>query len=234
MTATVVIITKNQRAYLERSLPAIAAQAGVPGGVEIVVVDNDSTDGARAVVRDRGARLVEYGPGPFNYARAYNAGAAVGIGEYLVRLSGDAVPIGTDWLSRLLAPLQSNPTVAVTWGAQQLPEGLRNPFEHLCQRLYGYNKTDAPPRHVTHTRNVLGGNMATRRDLWSRCPFPELPQAEDYAYFHAMIGRGFAGTFVPGAVVLHGHEESLGCAARRSVVQSVWQVAVRLGKTSQK
>jgi glycosyltransferase involved in cell wall biosynthesis len=54
VTATVVIITKNQRPYLERSLPVIAAQTGVPGRVETVVVDDGSTDGARDVIRHTG------------------------------------------------------------------------------------------------------------------------------------------------------------------------------------
>ncbi|MBC8138390.1 MAG: glycosyltransferase [Fibrella sp.] len=229
MTATVVILTKNQRPYLERSLPAIAAQTGVPGGVEVVVVDGGSTDGAQEVARHYGVHLLDNGSQRFNYARAYNAGAGIGTGRCLVRLSGDAIPIHTDWLARLLAPLEADSTVGVTWGTQRLPPGLRNPIEHLCQRLYGYDKTDAPPRRVTRTRTVLGCNMATRRDLWRQDPFPELLQAEDYAYFHRMIRRGFAGMFVPGAVVLHGHEEPFLRAVHRSFQQSALQVAIRLG-----
>lgn len=229
MTATVVIITKNQRPYLERSLPAIAAQTGVPGSVEVVVVDDSSTDGTRDLVRRYGAHYVGYSSEPFNYARAYNVGIAVGIGRYIVRLSGDAIPIRTDWLARLLAPIESDPSVGLVWGAQQLPVGLRNPIEHLCQRLYGYDKTDASPRRVTRTCNVLGCNMASRRDLWAQNPFPELPQAEDYAYFHRLIKRGFAGTFVPDAVVLHGHDEPFARALRRSIQQSAMQLAILLG-----
>lgn len=229
MIATVVIITKNQRPYLERSLPAIAAQKGVPGRVEVIVVDSGSTDGAQDVVRHYGAHVLAKNAAPFNYARAYNAGATVGTGRYIVRLSGDAIPIHTDWLAQLLAPMESDSTVGVTWGTQQLPPGLKNPMEHLCQHLYGYDKTEASPRRRDRTCTVLGCNMATRRDLWAQNPFPEIPQAEDYAYFHRLIQCGFVGTFVPGATVLHGHEESLPRAMYRSFQQSALQVAIRLG-----
>ncbi len=71
--------------------------------------------------------------------------------------------------------------------------------------------------------------MATRRELWAQTPFPELPQAEDYAYFHDMVQRDYAGVFVPGAVVLHGHEEPFLRATYRSLQQSVLQGLILAG-----
>src|SRR3712207_2042463 len=105
MRASVVIITKNQRAFLQRSLPVIAAQRGFEeGGLEVIVVDSGSTDGAQEVVRASvgPVRLVEIPPRTFTYARAHNAGAAQAQGDLLVRLSGDAIPADACWLSRLL------------------------------------------------------------------------------------------------------------------------------------
>lgn len=229
MTVSVIVVAKNQRAFLERSLPVIAAQTGVSGGVETLVVDNDSTDDTPSIVHEHGAQIVPYRPARFNYAEAFNTGAAKAQGRFLVRLSGDAVPLGTDWLRRLIEPMVSDEAVAVTWGSQQLPHGVQNPVEHLCQWLYGYNKPEALPVRVRKTRTVLGCNMATRRNLWAQSPFPAIPQAEDYAFFHAAIRRGFVGTFVPGSVVLHGHEESLLNAVKRSVNQSLLQGMILTG-----
>lgn len=228
MTATIVIITKNQRTYLERSLPQILAQRGV-SLLETVVVDSGSTDGTVGIVREHGAKLIQIAPETFGYARAYNAGTIQGSGEYIVRLSGDAVPIGTDWLAKLLEPMQKDATVGATWGTQQLPPGLQNPVEHWCQQLYGYDaRPDAKPVRVTRLRTVLGCNMATRRALWNSFPFPEIAQAEDYAYFGNLLRSGFAGAFVPGATVLHGHEEQVAKAVVRSLKQSFWQGIIRL------
>ncbi|MBC8142778.1 MAG: glycosyltransferase [Armatimonadetes bacterium] len=228
VTVTVVVITKNQRTYLERSLPALAAQRGV-SRFETVVVDSGSTDGALDVVREHGAKLVQIAPEAFGYARAYNLGAAHGTGKYIVRLSGDAIPIGTDWLMGLLVPMETDESIGATWGAQTLPPGLRNPVEHFCQKLYGYDAgKNAKPVRITRLCTVLGCNMATRRDLWERFPFPDIAQVEDYAFYGKLLQDGFAGTFVPGARVLHGHEESLSKALSRSLKQSFWQVIIRI------
>lgn len=231
MRASVVIITKNQRAFLERSLPMIAAQRGIEaGGLEVIVVDSGSTDGAQDVVRAHGdlAGLVEIPPHTFSYARAHNAGAARARGEILVRLSGDAIPAGECWLSRLMGPF-SDPTVAATWGGQILPPHVRSPLERLAQRLL-YDHPDAR-RTRRHTRDttVLGCNMAVRRSLWREHPYDErLPQAEDYAWMHHWYRRGQAGVFVPDAPVLHGHDEPLWRSIRRACAQTALQGLIRL------
>jgi glycosyltransferase involved in cell wall biosynthesis len=133
MWASVVVITKDQRAFLERSLPILAAQ-NVPsgGGFEVIVVDSGSADGAQNVVRAYAplARLVEIAPASFGYARAHNVGASRARGEFLARLSGDAVPVGPNWLRELVAPFD-NPAVAATWGRQALPPTVKNPWSAL-------------------------------------------------------------------------------------------------------
>lgn len=227
MRASVVIITKNQRAFLCRSLPRLAAQHGFEntGGPEVVVVDSGSTDGTRELVRDwPGARLVEIER--FSYARAHNAGARRARGEFLVRLSGDAIPADDCWLSRLLEPFCDR-TVAATWGSQILPPHVGNPLEHLAQRLL-YENARRPRRHIRDT-TVLGCNMAVRRALWQEHPYDErLPQAEDYAWTHHWYRQGWAGVFVPDAPVLHGHDESLIRSVRRACAQTALQGLIRL------
>lgn len=229
MRASVVIITKDQRAFLRRSLPMIAAQRGFENeaGPEVIVVDSGSTDGAREMVRDWGrARLVEIAPSAFSYARAHNAGAARACGEFLVRLSGDAVPATEGWLLHLLEPF-SDPSVAATWGSQILPPNVRNPLERLAQRLL-YDNARRPRRHVRDT-TVLGCNMAVRRSLWEEHPYDErLPQAEDYAWTHHWHRRGWVSVFVPDAPVLHGHDEPLARSLHRACAQVALQILIRL------
>lgn len=231
MRASVVIITKNQRGFLQRSLPVIAAQRGVgAGGLEVIVVDSGSTDGAQDVVRGWSdlAQLVEIPPRTFTYARAHNAGAARAQGEILVRLSGDAIPASERWLSRLLDPF-ADASVAATWGSQILPPHVRNPLERWAQRLLFDNPNARRARRHTRDTTVLGCNMAVRRALWQTHPFDErLPQVEDYAWTHHWYRRGWAAVFVPDAPVLHGHDEPLGRSLRRAVTQTTLQGLVRL------
>ena len=229
--ASVVIITKNQRAYLEKSLPVLLAQTSGP--IEIIVVDSGSTDGAQVLVRQTpGARLVEIPGGTFNYARAHNAGAAAASGKFLVRLSGDAIPIGEAWLDALLAPF-ADPGVAVTWGRQVFPPNTRNLLEAAYERVTRPNRPDAAPIYHRRLTTPLGCNMATRRRLWAAHPYEEtLPQAEDYAFFQTCLRRKEGvGVYVASAPVLHGHNESVFRALRRSLAQSVLQAAIRARKT---
>ena len=231
MWASVVIITKNQRAFLERSLPVLAAQ-NVPGdddAFEVIVVDSGSTDGAQAVVRSHAprARLIEIAPESFGYARAHNVGAGRARGTFLVRLSGDAVPDGPNWLSRLLAPFDA-PAVAATWGRQALPADVKNPLEHLAQRLF-YDAR-RPARTYRRPTLVFGSCMAVRAALWKAHSYDErIPQAEDYAWLAYWQRRGYVGAYVPEAVVVHGHDEPLVRALRRAFAQSALQALIRAG-----
>jgi len=85
---SVVIPAYNEADYLGPTLTAAkAAAACYRGPVEIIVVDNNSTDGTGEIARAVGATVVFE---PKNQiARARNAGAAVASGDYLVFLDAD-------------------------------------------------------------------------------------------------------------------------------------------------
>lgn len=85
---SIVIPAYNEADYLELTLASAQAAAAVYGGpVEIIVVDNNSTDNTGDIARTLGATVVFE---PKNQiARARNAGAAVASGDYLVFLDAD-------------------------------------------------------------------------------------------------------------------------------------------------
>lgn len=195
------------------------------------MVDSGSTDGTRELIRDSGVTLIDLAAERFNYARAYNRGAAAATSPFLVRLSGDALPGTQDWLRALLAPLQADPTVAAAWGRQEIPAHVRNPVERWAETSLRPAAWQSPRRYQ-RVVTVLGSGMALRRDLWAASPFDErLPQAEDYAWVHHWLRRGYAGVYVPNAVIVHGHDEPLGRAVKRSLAQSALQGMVLAGVT---
>jgi rhamnosyltransferase len=232
MRVSVVIITKDQRSFLEQSLPRIAAQEKLVYRPEIIVVDSGSTDGARAFAERQGARLVCLEPGEFGFAHAHNQGADLATGEVIVRLSGDSMPASTDWLYRLIQPFCEE-RVAFTWGSQILPpEGHYSFWERSVQRLLYREPLQEGNRRVTgRATTVLGGNMAVRQTLWKQHPYDErLPQAEDYAWAHHWLrGGDWEGVYVPQAPIFHGHEEPFFQGMRRSLVQSTLQGLILTG-----
>ena len=98
---SVLIPTKDAPRILDRCLESISAKTSYPQ-LEILVIDNDSTDPeARRVMREYGVRVVPF-PGKFNFSRANNAAARQARGDYLVFLNNDTEIVTSDWLEHLL------------------------------------------------------------------------------------------------------------------------------------
>ena len=94
MRLSVVIATKDRAALLERALDSLEAQRDAPA-FEVIVADNGSSDGTRALVEARRAAgrmplAYVWVPEP-NRGAARNAGVAVARGAILVFVDDDVV-----------------------------------------------------------------------------------------------------------------------------------------------
>ncbi|GIG67339.1 glycosyltransferase [Phytomonospora endophytica] len=93
---SVIIPAYNEADYLPRYLPTVLAalsawQDATGKHGEVIVVDNDSTDGTAAVAEQFGARVVH--EPTRNIGRVRNTGAGAAFGEYLFFVDADvAVP----------------------------------------------------------------------------------------------------------------------------------------------
>jgi GT2 family glycosyltransferase len=102
---TVVVVTWNALPWVERCLESVA-------GRDVIVVDNGSTDGTVAFVRDRypGVRVIEQenrGMGGGN-----NSGMRAATGRYFFLLNSDAWVVG-EGLDNLVAFADAHPDAAV-------------------------------------------------------------------------------------------------------------------------
>jgi len=104
MRFSVIIPAHNEEALLPRGLHAVsAAAARVAGGVEIVVVDNRSTDATASIAEAAGATVVK--SDARNIAAVRNCGAATATGDVIVTIDADSVmaPSALADIDRLLA-----------------------------------------------------------------------------------------------------------------------------------
>ncbi|MGQ0741114.1 MAG: glycosyltransferase family 2 protein [Alphaproteobacteria bacterium] len=102
---SVIIPVRNHARPLKRLLDNLARQK-IPAGwtVEVIAVDNGSTDNTAEIIRASGvryARCSELGPGP-----ARNRGVELARGKLLYFIDADACPVNDDHYVRILASTQ--------------------------------------------------------------------------------------------------------------------------------
>jgi glycosyltransferase involved in cell wall biosynthesis len=96
---SIVIRAYNEAGPLRRLLEWTRRQE-FEGAVEVIVVDNGSTDGTAAVAREFGARVVTLPQGEFSYPKSLNLGVEAARAPVVVCLVAHAYPDTTDWLAR--------------------------------------------------------------------------------------------------------------------------------------
>jgi cellulose synthase/poly-beta-1,6-N-acetylglucosamine synthase-like glycosyltransferase len=101
-----VIPVHNGEPWLDRVLNAVDA-AAFTGPVEVIVVDDGSTDGSRVILEQRArsgrVRVID-GPGR-GAAAAMNAGIRAAVYPFIAQIDQDVV-IGPHWLDELMAALE--------------------------------------------------------------------------------------------------------------------------------
>lgn len=166
---SVVVPVHDVEPYLTECLKSLAAQT--LEDIEVIIVDDGSTDGGRRVAEDFAARdgrfvLVSQrnlGPGP-----ARNVGVGRARGTYLAFADGDDV-VPPDAYERLVGTLAETGSDLATGAVRRLVDGgleestlhekvFRRP--HLCTHI-----TDRPV--LVRDRTVW--NKVYRRDFWERC-----------------------------------------------------------------
>lgn len=108
---SIVITAHNEAAHIGATVAAAAAQAGVPGGFEIVLVDDRSTDGTAEAARAAGGDLLRLYPGAPDPAsplttrqQALDLAFRKARGQVILTLDADSA-MAPDWAARMAAPM---------------------------------------------------------------------------------------------------------------------------------
>jgi len=209
-TVSIIIPARNAGGAIGGIVRACLAQRQPGVELEVIVVDDASTDDTAAEARAAGARtLIAPAAGGGNPAAARNLGARAAQGEILVFLDADCEPVD-GWLRSLLAAHDRGEVIV--GGALDLPSGL--PFSARCDYFCGWY-------HV-HSRRPAGyvvshppANISVRRDLFLSTQgfeerYPIAFAHEELRWQAELVRRGMRIYFEPSAVVLHRNRAGLG------------------------
>ncbi|HKI00691.1 MAG TPA: glycosyltransferase [Thermoanaerobaculia bacterium] len=213
---SVVIPARNEAGGIGRTLDAVFAQHATGVELEVLVVDDGSTDGTAAVASGAGARVVTPGPGlGGSPGAARNRGAAAATGDPIVFLDADCSP-GPGWLERILAAHDAG-EVAVG-GSLDIPPGLAatGRCDHYCGSYHVH-----PGRSAGYVPNHTPANLSVRRKAFlSTGGFSERrPVAdghEELRWQAQLAGSGARIRFEPSAVVYHHNRLGLSNLLRRN------------------
>ncbi|MBD7969716.1 glycosyltransferase family 2 protein [Paenibacillus gallinarum] len=166
---SIVIPTFNQVAYLKECINSIKANTDVP--YEIIVVDNASSDGTAAYLRNQksGIRytILEENRG---FSGGINYGLMMARGKYIVMLNNDTV-VTKGWLTHMLHCLQSDEQIAAVGpvtnyigGDQQIDV----PYQRIQDMWAFAERYSIPdPSQWRITDRLVGFCLLFRRELIS-------------------------------------------------------------------
>jgi rhamnosyltransferase len=207
---SVLVRVRDEAPALRRLFARLRAQ-DIDRPYEVVVIDNESTDGSAEVARAFGARVVTCPRSMFGYGKALNWGIGLCRADLVVLLSAHAWPRDDDWLSRMVARIESSDAVALY--CRQVPD------RHVClQERAKFKVFDAADYALDRARllercrtgedvykvcSFSNSAAIIRRDAASRFPFRDLPYAEDRAFVLDCVMGGHVIAYLAAAPVIY-------------------------------
>ncbi|MEM0986434.1 MAG: glycosyltransferase family 2 protein [Pseudomonadota bacterium] len=201
---SIVFRALNEDRWFDDALRAVETQETGDLDVEVILVDSGSTDETIEIANRHNCRIVHIDKSDFTFGRSLNRGCDAASGDFLVFISAHCIPDDPNWLTRLIAPLQSG-QAAYTYGRQ---------VGHACSkfsetRLFAkyFPEFDRCPQEGFFCNNA---NSAIRADVWRAYKFDEeCTGLEDMVLAKQLVADGLKIGYVAGAPVVHIHEESL-------------------------
>ena len=212
---SVIVLNWNGRQYLSDCFDSLVALDYPSERLELIMVDNGSTDDSTAFMRERypQVKIVETGRN-LGFAGGNNAGARAASGEYVAFLNNDA-HVMPDWLIELVRAIQSDPAVICAGSRLMNFAGDHVEFGGSSINFYGYGYQEGYDRSNlaayagTHpTIFACGGAFLIRRDVYLESGGLD----EDYFIYYEDVDlgwrlwvMGYKVLYVGSSVVLHKH-----------------------------
>lgn len=230
---SIIIPTYNGGEVFKKNLAMINSQ-NFAGEIDLVVIDSGSTDDTTSVARNAGATVLTIENKEFHHSRTRNRALASAKFDKIVYLVQDALPVSEKWLSQLCASLDLDDVASVS--IRQIPHEDADVSARFEVEFHGNYLGDKPnlkyiespdefsnlsydeALHLIRHDNVCS---IYRRNLLEQYPFPDVDFAEDMAWAHEMILRGYKILYDPRILIMHSHNRPPEYRFKRSIVDSI-------------
>jgi GT2 family glycosyltransferase len=165
---SVIIVSFNRAADLRLSLTAVFASRDA--AIEVIVVDNASTDGTADVAASFGVAHLVRNQDNRGFAEANNQGLALAKGKYIALVNNDAV-VADDWVAGHVAFLEAHPEAAAV-GGKAYHWNDESPLGDRSNHYVGYSVVGSdgdtppvmdPPDEVREVLTLSGAAVVIRR-----------------------------------------------------------------------
>ncbi len=198
------ILTRNAGAGFRKTLDALHSQQ-IDLPVEIVLLDNGSTDGTLAAAREAGAVVHTMPPEAFSFGESRDRLFSLCRGAIIVALSQDAVPVDDRWLERLTRPLRDG-VADIVQGLEVMQE--KPFFWDRIGRFY-YTREWQPFFARYGAVGLSTANLATTRAAWEQARFGPIAMCSDKLFQKRAAEAGMRVVVCREARVHHGHRYTI-------------------------
>lgn len=223
-TVSVVIPSYNAGSKFKETLSGLRAQKKVEK-IEIIVVDSGSQDQTLDICYQYNVRLYKIPHEEFSHSYARNLGAQYAVGDILLFMTQDAIPIGEDWIYQMIAPIIQREAVATSCGEKN-PENTelfykiatmeyarfrRITYENQINSYDGNESLDELRRKASLTDIATAILASVFKQMYYRYSY-----AEDLDMGIRLLQNGYRIMLLKDISVLHGHNRTCGYYIRRA------------------
>jgi glycosyltransferase involved in cell wall biosynthesis len=212
---SVIVPVYNDAVRLRACLGCLRAQTWPADRLEVIVVDNGSTDDVAPAVAELPGAILLREARPGSYA-ARNAGVEAARGDVLAFTDSDCLP-APDWIERGVGHLEASPSIGMVGGRIDLrfADPAHPTAVELFDLIYGFPQE----RFVRRDGFSATANLLTRREVMTRVgPFDAgLRSGGDREWGTRAVAAGFGIVYADDVVVGHPARRRLSELTARSV-----------------
>lgn len=213
---SILVCTHNRSEVLEKTLSCLVGHVGEIEGIELLVVDNASTDDTKLTVSKFPIARYVYEPS-IGLSHARNRAVSEASNENIVFVDDDVI-VSKEWINAYIEFFRQKPASVVFWGGTVEPyyeEALPPDLEYKVKHVHAaWSLIDCPEQlEIVDINDPLpiGANFGGLRSAFINTPFSskfgrigkKLTSGEETVLMRQFLSNGARGEWVSGAVLLH-------------------------------